>query len=91
MRYELYENIEKSLKSFGISVIKAPTGAGKTYACLQAVKQSERQCIMALPNARLMKEVEYKANEMGVFRILLLKNCLTDFLRSFQKKSGMPI
>ncbi|MDE7138227.1 MAG: hypothetical protein K2O29_07215 [Ruminococcus sp.] len=66
MRDELCEKIKKSLILPGIRVIKAPAGAGKTYACLQAVKQSDKQCIMALPNARLMKEIEYKAKKMGV-------------------------
>lgn len=37
MRENIFDTIAESMKSSGINVIKAPTGAGKTHAYLQAV------------------------------------------------------
>ncbi len=66
MREKLRDNLEHCINSSDINVIKAPTGSGKTYAVLQAVKHADRQCIMALPNAKLMHEMEATANKMGI-------------------------
>ena len=50
----------------GIYIIKAPTGAGKTYAYLYVIAESSGQSIVALPNARLMYAVAQEASSMGI-------------------------
>lgn len=66
MRKNISDAITESMKNSGINVIKAPTGAGKTYAYLQAVLTSEKRCIVAVPTSRLMREIAEKACLMGV-------------------------
>ena len=66
MRKNISDAITESMKNSGINVIKAPTGAGKTYAYLQAVLNSEKRCIVAVPTSRLMREIAEKACLMGV-------------------------
>ena len=66
MRENLRATLDKCLKNNGINVIKAPTGAGKTYAYLQAVMKSEKQSIVAVPNSKLMYSVADTADDMGI-------------------------
>ncbi|MDE5582800.1 MAG: hypothetical protein K2J08_03750, partial [Ruminococcus sp.] len=66
MRENIFGTIAESMKKSGINVIKAPTGAGKTYAYLQAVLASDKQCIVAVPTSKLMKEISDKACLIGI-------------------------
>lgn len=69
MRENISDTIAESMKNSGINVIKAPTGAGKTHAYLQAVLVSDKQCIVAVPTSRLMREIVEKACLMGITTI----------------------
>ena len=66
MRCELHEEIKESMRLPGTKIIKAPTGAGKTYAYLSVIKESERQTIVAVPNKKLMYAVVAEAEERGI-------------------------
>ena len=66
MRTELAYELDKAMKMPGVKVIKAPTGAGKTYAYLEMAANSDRQTIVALPNAMLMQAVAEEAAKRGI-------------------------
>ena len=63
---ELHEEIKETINLPGTKIIKAPTGAGKTYAYLSIIKESERQTIVAVPNKMLMNAVAYEAGRRGI-------------------------
>lgn len=67
---EMHRNIAVTLKQCmnmeGIKVIKAPTGAGKTYAYLRSAMESECQTIVAVPNGRLMHSIADEARKCGI-------------------------
>ena len=66
MRQELRCELEAVISQPGIKIIQAPTGAGKTYAELEVVKNSDRQTIIAVPNKMLMNAVAIEAEKKGV-------------------------
>jgi len=66
MRSQLRSEIEASLARPRIKVMKAPTGAGKTYAYLEAVKNSDKQTIVAVPNRMLMDDIADAARSKGI-------------------------
>lgn len=66
IRKNISDAVTESMKNGGINVIKAPAGAGKTYAYLQAIQASDRQCVVAVPTSKLMREIAEKACLMGI-------------------------
>lgn len=66
MRENIRYTLDMCLNNSGVNVIKAPTGAGKTYAYLNAVKKSCKQTIVAVPNSKLMYSVADTAKDMGI-------------------------
>ena len=62
----IFEDVSFNVKR-GTSIgFVGPTGAGKTYAYLQAVMKSEKQSIVAVPNSKLMYSVADTADDIGI-------------------------
>jgi hypothetical protein len=89
MRRELREEIEKSMELPGVKIIKAPTGAGKTYAYLSMVRESERQTIVAVPNKMLMYAVAAEAKDRGISYIAT--PLIDDLLKDLKKENAWVI
>ena len=89
MRCELHEGIKESMNLPGTKIIKAPTGAGKTYAYLSVVRESERQTIVAVPNKKLMYAVAAEAKERGISYITT--PIIEDLLQDLEKENAQVI
>lgn len=78
MRDNLKKTLEKNLKTGGINVIKAPTGSGKTFSYLNAVKHSDKQTVVAVPNVKLMRAIANEACNMGIdfIQTPVIEDCL---------------
>ena len=89
MRRELHKGIKESINLPGTKIIKAPTGAGKTYAYLSVVRESERQTIVAVPNKKLMYAVAAEAEERGISYITT--PIIEDLLQDLEKENAQVI
>ena len=89
MRCELHEVIKESMNLPRTKIIKAPTGAGKTYAYLSVVRESERQTIVAVPNKKLMYAVAAEAEERGISYITT--PIIEDLLQDLEKENAQVI
>lgn len=80
MRAELKQAVSSTFGTPGMNIIKAPTGAGKTYAYLEAVKLSDKQTVVAVPNKMLMNAVAMEAKAKGIDYITT--PIIEDYLRN---------
>lgn len=64
LRQNLIDAIQT--EEYGIKILKAQTGLGKTHTCLNMIKNSTEHFLVAVPTHKLIKEIMVKAKQMGI-------------------------
>ena len=64
LRYNIYNVI--STRNYGIDIIKAATGLGKTHAYLNLMRDSDKHFLIVVPTHKLIHEIQAKAEKMGI-------------------------